>query len=227
MTDITDFWRSDYRKNVTIAYVYLLQKQTACEYLLFYPTRDFLSPKTEIIIIKKTISKYIDSVVFVIFQHKKQKATKNGGLSYFLPQQNQLSCYFERSKHWQLRWTKCSYSVLWHTLDQNSPLLQILERDWKVNNCKDLGKDITENEEEERVTRNGNEERGIGNGNGKWENEKRKQSREPAIKLLTVHEFNLLGFVLIFQWPVPYAHSPVRVFGFRIIPLKRSKQLRN
>ena len=47
VTDITDFWRSDYRKNVTISYVYLLQKQTACEYLLFYPTRDFLSPKTE------------------------------------------------------------------------------------------------------------------------------------------------------------------------------------
>ena len=39
---------------------------------------------------------------------------------------------------------------------------------------------------------------------------------------MKVHEFNF-GFVPIFQLLVSYAHSPVPVSGFCIIPLKRSK----
>ena len=75
-----------------------------------------------------------------------------------------------------------------------------------------------------RKRETGNGERGTGN--GKWENEKWKQHREGVIKPLKVHEFNS-GFVPIFQLPVPYAHSPVPVSGFRNIRLKRSEQLRH
>ena len=85
----------------------------------------------------------------------------------------------------------------------------------------------------ERGCRNGNEkrgtrnkERGRGAGNGKWENEKfetkPKQRTGNKASLLKVHEFNF-GFVPTFQLLVSYAHSPVPVSGFRIIPLKRSK----
>ena len=72
----------------------------------------------------------------------------------------------------------------------------------------------------ERGTRNEEGERGTEN--GKMKNSKQNQNRERVIKLLKVHEFNF-GFVPTFQLLVSYAHSPVSVSGFCIIPLKRSK----
>ena len=76
----------------------------------------------------------------------------------------------------------------------------------------------------ERGTRNEEGERGTEN--GKMKNSKQNQNKEPVIKLLKVHEFNF-GFVPIFRLLVSYADSPVPVSGFRIISLKRSKQLRH
>ena len=69
----------------------------------------------------------------------------------------------------------------------------------------------------ERGTRNKERGRGAGNENGKMKNSKQNQDRERVIKLMKVHEFNF-GFVPIFQLLVSYAHSPVPVSGFCIIP---------
>ena len=82
------------------------------------------------------------------------------------------------------------------------------------------------NGNEKRGKRNKERGRGAGNENGKMKNSKQNQNRERVIKLMKVHEFNF-GFVPIFQLLVSYAHSPVPVSGFRIISLKRSKQLRH
>ena len=133
--------------------------------------------------------------------------------------------------------------MLWHILDQNSPLAQILEKDWKVNYCKDLGKDITGNEKGERGMGNGDEgawtrngERGTrneggerGTENGKMKNSKQNQNKEPVIKLLKVHEFNF-GFVPIFSITCFLCWFPSSRFWFSyhfLEKVKATEALRN